>query len=78
MCNKSHNIGVHQTGEPLCGMVLENAFKKKSFMLNVHEQELVKWTTGDDGTKHFSGAAAWNLSKEGAPGEFQVSPLSDG
>lgn len=47
-------------------------------MLNVHEQELVKWTTGDDGTKHFSGAAAWNLSKEGAPGEFQVSPLSNG
>lgn len=34
-------------------------------MLNVHEQELVKWTTGDDGTKHFIGAAAWNFEQRG-------------
>lgn len=32
-------------------------------MLNVHEQELVKWTTGDDEKKHFSGAAAWDFEQ---------------
>lgn len=39
-------------------------------MLNVHEQELVKLTTGYSERKHFNGAAAWIFEQTGAPGEF--------
>lgn len=37
--------------------------EKVSSVLNVHEQELLKWTTGDGRTKHFSGVAVWKFEQ---------------
>lgn len=79
MCNKSPNIGVHQRGEKIeststwdgAGKCFE---EKVNFVLNEHEQELLKWTAGEGETKHLSGA--WECKQTRSTWRISSPPLS--